>query len=163
MRLLHPTTLEIVTNEKFPRTIISHVWSEIFKFYTSKQTHPKMFIKDDRDMGIYLGFVWVSAKKRGGLSLDLRKVNKLPTDLVNGFNHAIQYNHDNLLKIVSNLEGYINEPHGKYFNDYYLMSDACSLYFKGYNIFPYIFGDHWRKYVPVESRKEILRQLNKIL
>lgn len=49
----------------------------------------------------------------------------------------------------------------KFFDDSYLFSDACSLYFKGINIFPDIFGDQWRKYVPVENYKEILRQINK--
>jgi len=45
------------------------------------------------------------------------------------------------------------------------MSDACYLYFKGYDIFPFIFEeeDRSRKMIPVESLEEIRKQINKTL
>ena len=52
---------------------------------------------------------------------------------------------------------------GNQFGDLYVFSDLTSLYFKGVNLFPAIFGDQWRKYVPVESREEIRRQLDKTI
>jgi hypothetical protein len=51
MRLLHPTTLKIASErDDIPKTVISHVWSEIFKWLASKQKHPKMFIDDEYNM-----------------------------------------------------------------------------------------------------------------
>lgn len=50
-----------------------------------------------------------------------------------------------------------------YFDDNYLFSDAVSLYLKGVNIFPDIFGDQWRKYAPIISLKEIYRVVGKTL
>jgi hypothetical protein len=37
MRLLHPTTLKIASErDDIPKTVISHVWSEIFKMYINQ-------------------------------------------------------------------------------------------------------------------------------
>lgn len=49
------------------------------------------------------------------------------------------------------------------FDENYLFSDCMSLYLKGLNIFKYIYGDDWRRIVPIESLKEIQRVINKTL
>lgn len=145
MRLLHPTTLAIASRrEDIPKTVISHAWSEVFKMYGSGQKHPKMFLGSDYLYGVYLRVVYEKGIN-SGCNLDVNKVAKLPDSVINGF-EAISMGE--LLQ---------------FFNNDYLFSDACSLYFKGINIFPDIFGDDWRKYVPVESHKEIHRQVTKTL
>lgn len=148
MRLIHPRTLKILASHKeFPKTHLAHAWSEVFKFVASCKSHPKMFINDEYYLGLYLKVIFITAKDICNLNDSL--VNKLPIKIKNGFKQS--YSAKNLTKL------------SKYFNDNYLFSDAVSLYFKGINIFPDIFGDEWRKYVPVESHKEIARQINKTL
>ena len=49
------------------------------------------------------------------------------------------------------------------FDDDYLFSDAVSLYLKGVNIFPKIFGDKWEKYCPIISLNEIKRVVTKTI
>jgi len=113
-----------------------------------------MFLNVDFELGIYMRFVYNEAIKKG-CSLDRLKVKSLGNIILHGFERG---NCDEMG------EG------GQYmfltcsdFDNNYLFSDACSLYYKGINIFPDIFGDKWRKYVPVESHKEIVRQCNKFL
>lgn len=146
MRLLHPKTIKICAKIGY-KTVIAHAWAEVFKYLASKQTHPKMFIKSEYYLGLYLQIVY-----RSGISIgckfDNKNVNKLDQKIRNGFNAP--YTARNLINLAD------------YFDDNYLFSDACSLYFKGINIFRYLFDD-WRKYVPVESRKEIIRQCEKTL
>lgn len=143
MRQLHPTTINIATSNKYPKTILSHAWAEVFKYLASKQNHPKVFIKNPVHLGRYLRIVYNASIIRG-CNFDVTKINKLSGEVQQGFN-------DSTVKI------------DHYFDDNYLFSDACSLYFKGVNIFPEIFSDQWRKYVPVESLEEIQRQVNKTL
>jgi hypothetical protein len=147
MRLLHPTTIQIVSRRKdIPKTVISHCWSEIFKFISSKQTHPKVFFTDMHELGDYARFVYEKGILKG-CNLDPCKVYNRKSILFNFY------------------RGFMDEKQEfhKHFDSDYLFSDACSLYFKGINIFPDIFGDKWRKYVPVESLKEIYRQVIKTL
>lgn len=151
MRLLHPKILEIVANRPdLPKTIISHAWSEVFKFKGSGQKHPKMFIDDDYDLGVYLGIVYWCGEKHG-CKLDKNKIFSLNNEIQKGFTEL------NILTLIEHFDS------DKYFNDNYLFSDLCSLYYKGYNLFPNVFGDDWRKYVPVESLKEIKRQVDKTI
>lgn len=151
MRQLHYKTMQIVAyRDDLPKTILSHAWGEVFKFLASKQNHPKVFVIDMKELGKYLGVVYIFGKKKD-CKLDKSLVDKLPADLIKGFNLAIKWQSDPFIE-------YMLEPH---FDDNYLFSDAVSLYFKGHNIFPDIFGDQWRKYVPVESYDEITRQLSK--
>lgn len=112
-----------------------------------------MFIDDDWDLGAYLHYVYDKAVFKG-CKLNIKNLEKLDTiSLAMGLYMRIGFNDWN------------NPAYrfDKYFDDNYLFSDACSLYFKGINIFPDIFGDEWRKYVPVESHKEIKRQVDKYL
>lgn len=149
MRLLHPTTIKILANHpEFPKTHLAHAWSEVFKFLAQSKSHPKMFITNKKHLGQYLVYLYNHATK-AGCKLDKNKVFNLGENVVNGF---MDYYVDDTT------DYFMNE-----FDDNYLFSDACSLYFKGTNIFPDIFGDQWRKYVPVESLTEINRQINKTL
>lgn len=146
MRILHPTTLKIIASRKdISKAHISHVWSEIFKWKASGKSHPKMFIDNDYDLGCYMAIVSVNGwfKK---CNLDASKIKKLNSTIQAGW-----------------YEMWCADRIAKYFDDNYLFSDACSLYYKGINIFPDIFGDDWRKYVPVESLKEIIRQCDKTI
>lgn len=147
MRLLHPTTLAIASRrDDIPKTVISHAWSEVFKMYGSGQSHPKMFLDSDYDYGLYLRLVYRFGIAKG-CNLDIDKVAKLPQGVNDGFNSMDS-------RAFMFLDNFTNDTN-------YLFSDACSLYYKGINIFPDIFGGEWRKYVPVESHKEILRQVTK--
>lgn len=145
MRLLHPKTINILANHpEFPKTHLAHAWSEVFKFLAQNKTHPKMFLKHHYYYGAYLKHVYKHATKIG-CRLDKEKILNLSSAVVDGF-----------------VNGKVSD-YNYYFDPNYLFSDACSLYYKGINIFPDIFGDEWRKYVPVESHKEIIRQCNKTL
>lgn len=148
MRQYHPITLEILSKRKdIPKRFSCSVWSEVFKWKASGQSHPKCFINDDFHLGVYLKIVYELATSKG-CNLDNSKIESLSSKVQDGFNNGVGFDRTIL---------------SKYFNDNYLFSDACSLYFKGINIFPDIFGDDWRKYVPVESLKEIKRQVDKTL
>lgn len=166
MRLLHPRTIKILASHpEFPKTHLAHCWSECFKYLASGQKHPKMFIDNDIDFGMYLGYLYYEAgtfgwKSSAGCKLDGEKIKKLRKPIIDAFDKMFDYLISYRDTGESNhLDGFLN----KYFDDNYLFSDACSLYFKGINIFPDIFGDQWRKYVPVESLKEIKRQVDKTL
>jgi hypothetical protein len=149
MRLLHFKTINIICNkpdEDFKnatvskKQIISHAWSEVFKgFATMKEgeiNHPKMFMTSRDDYANYLYYIY----DRGieiGCKLDYSKLKQLSRDCKRTDSWML------------------------HFDDLYLFSDACSLYYKGVNIFPEIYGDRWRTLVPVESLKEIKRQVDK--
>jgi hypothetical protein len=155
MRILHPTTLKIASERNdIPKTVISHVWSEIFKWKSSGQKHPKMFIEDEEFLGCYLAFVYrVSIIK--GCNFDNYKISHLGEEINRVFKKCSEeLGYKRLLQCIYPT---------KEFDNNYLFSDACSLYYKGINIFPDIFGDQWRKYVPVESLKEIKRQVDRTL
>ena len=150
MRLLHPTTIKILAERKdVPKTHLAHAWSEIYKFLSQSKTHPKIFFKDNREYGNYLAYIYNSCADKG-YNLDQTKINNLK-------------NAEEILAGWSLYALFGKNIIDKYFDDNYLFSDAVSLYYKGTNIFPDIFGDDWRKYVPVESRKEIIRQCEKNL
>jgi hypothetical protein len=154
MRLLHPRTVQILAThaDELPhaRRSLASCWAEIFKWKASGQKHPKQFITDDKTLGVYLFWLWTNAL--GICNLDDSNVKKLGKEVLYGWN---------IFFVGKFLQDFIYSA--KEFDDFYLFSDACSLYFKGCNIFPYIFGDEWRKYVPVESLKEIQRQVTKTL
>lgn len=161
MRLLHYKTIEIITNNELDyskstvtsKTILSHAWSEVFKHVKTRQKHPKMFFSNDHEYGSYLAYVYQNSLKTG---------NKFKLEVLEKY----KVSHPNFYKgfIDYNIEGIgINANLLQYFDDLYLFSDCNSLYYKGLNVFPEVYGDKWRKYIPVESRAEILRQLNKTI
>jgi hypothetical protein len=163
MRLYHPKTLEIFSQRQdIPKRYITSVWSEIFKWKASKKEHPKMFIDNDYDLGSYMAIIRYYGYQRG-CKLDTKKVERISDDVEGGFS---QYSHIHCSlprDKKRDLEEVTFGIEQKYFDDNYLFSDACSLYYKGINIFPNLFGDEWRKYCPVISHKEIKRQVNKTL
>ena len=151
MRLLHPSTIKYVIEAdesvfknatSSRKQILSHVWSEVFKYFGSEKQHPKVsFLKAEYLLAylddLYLkinGLVRCDEKKLENLKNKYRKINKCMD-----FRYHLE------------------------FDDNYLFSDLVSLYFKGVNLFPQRFGDDWRKYVPVESLKEIKKQVDKTL
>lgn len=143
MRLLHPETLKILSRrDNIPKTHLAHCWAELFKWKASGQKHPKMFLTNDVQVGSYMRLVYDYGILRG-CDLDRNKAIKINLTIGVAF---IRPRHESYLDL---------------FDDNYLFSDAVSLYLKGVNIFPDIFGDKWRKYVPIESHKEMLRVLGK--
>ena len=151
MRLLHPRTLQIIATETTgldfldatvsKKQVLSHSWSEVLKFLATRQNHPKMFI-DDESLGCYMKYIYTLNAEYVHCNLDSSHIDKYP---------IVKMGFDNPFSI------------DEHFDDSYLFSDAVSLYFKGVNIFPYIFGDQWRKYCPVISLKEINRQIKKTI
>lgn len=156
MRQYHPITLRILSERRdIPKRYSCSVWSEVFKWKASCKSHPKCFINDDYDLGVYLKIVYELATAKG-CNLDKSKLKSLSRDVQSGFNtgpYSGISDHILINRIFST----------DYFDSNYLFSDACSLYYKGINIFKDIFGDEWRKYVPVESLKEIKRQVDNTL
>ena len=158
MRLLSPLTLEIVSNmndAEFKnatisrKTVISHAWSECLKFLATKQIHPKMYL-DGEELGQYMAVV----KYYGdvvGCNLNAGHLMKYD-EVYYGFAYA-----------SSDIERYILQVSKQHFDDIYLFSDAISLYFKGLNIMPHIYGDDWRRYVPIENLKEIHRVVGRAI
>lgn len=150
MRLLHPRTLEIIAkadNKIFKnatvskKQIISHAWSEVLKYLAQDKSHPKMFFNNEDEYHIYLHYIYALNKiKNVGCNLDFEKIN---TKYIGVYDNTHIIN--------------------KFFNNEYLFSDAVSLYFKGVNIFPKIYGDEWRRYVPIENLEEIFRVVGKTL
>lgn len=153
MRLLHPETLRIVAtvckdsdfeNATVSRKqIISHAWSEVLKYKATNQTHPKMFIHDSLTLGAYMHIVYKYGRVLG-CKLDFHKLKE----------HGLMY------------DGFCNvgtPDVRRCFDSNYLFSDAVSLYLKGVNIFPYIYGDEWQKYCPIISLKEVKRIVDKTL
>lgn len=158
MRLLHPTTLRIVATEledsEFDKAtvsrkqIISHAWSECLKWLATGHSHPKMFIDDMEDFGKYMKLV----KYYGnivGCNLNEQHVVKYD-DVWFGY---LQW--DSWQFLEDSLE--------QYFDFSYSVSDAMSLYLKGANLYPYLYGEEWRKYVPIENLNEIYRVVGKTL
>jgi hypothetical protein len=151
VRQLHPRTLEILANnDEYPAYPISHCWSEVFKWLGSRQNHPKVFIIKEYDLGVYLAYIYNMNALKNRCLLDKNKINNLSTKLQLGFKNYYGIN-----------GGYVPGLFSVYFNDNHLFSDVCSLYYKGINIFPEIFGDDWKQYCPVISHKEIIRQCEK--
>lgn len=126
-----------------------------------------MFIDLPFDLGLYLGHLYYYAKS-AGCKLNIKSVDKIKPRWARGIREGMS----NIIKFLNNFpdialrfftlqDKFTNiKP---LFDSNYLFSDAVSLYFKGINIFPDIFGDEWHKYVPVESLKEIQRQVTKTL
>jgi hypothetical protein len=150
MRLLHPKTIQYIIkaddsvfeNATVSRKqVLSHVWSECFKYLASKKSHPKMFLGDEYDLYYYMRYVYNNIK-------DIVNISKKSKDKVD--------------KALENVFGG-DEEFKEFFDEYYLFSDLVSLYFKGINLFPMKFPYTWRRYVPVESLKEIKRQVDKTL
>lgn len=163
MRLLHPETIRIIAlickDEDFDkstltrRTIISHAWSEVLKYLATRQSHPKMWLNDVQ-LGAYMRVV----KTYGdivGCNLDEELIRK-HDDVAYGYFVCAH----NMKQASDTIRA--NENSFK-FDDNYLFSDCMSLYFKGLNIFKYVYGDDWRRLVPVESLGEISRQVNRTL
>lgn len=148
MRIYHPKTLQILASRKdIPKRYSCSVWSECFKWKASGKPHPKQFIDDDEALGSYLALVFKLATLKG-CDLDDNKIRKLGSSVLCGWNADFAYG---------------REEYWRYFDDNYLFSDACSLYFKGINIFEDLFPESPAKYIPVISHKEIIRQCNKTL
>ena len=153
MRLLHPYTIKIIatkcTDDDFTnatvsrKSTIAHAWCEVLKFKGSGKSHPKMFIHDDYTLGCYMSYV----KKYGddvGCNLNVE--------------HLLKYD-----EIYIGFCGGIWREFEHLFDEEYLFSDAVSLYLKGLNIFPYIYGNNWQKYCPIISLKEVKRIVDKTL
>lgn len=160
MRILHPRTIKIIANMEnsefenatvSKKVILSHAWSEIFKYLATRQNHPKVFIQNEYDLGKYLGYLR-SVGEPIGCNMNVEHLFKYD-EVYQGFA---------LYEYTSKNASY-SQYSKEYFDDNYLFSDAVSLYFKGVNIFIHIFGASWRKYVPVESLIEIQRQVAKTI
>lgn len=153
MRLLNPETLRIVAtvckDSDFENTtvsrksIIAHCWSEQLKFLASGKSHPKCFIVYQQDLGRYLRIV----KHYGDIA-------------------GCNLNVENLIKYDRVYIGFCDDNENDiadYFDRDYLFSDCVSLYLKGVNIFPYVFGEDANKYIPIINLKEVHRIVTKTL
>ena len=165
MRLLHTETLRIVALvckdldfEKATvsrKQVISHAWSECLKYLATRQNHPKTWLTDGK-LGVYLRVV----KTYGdiiGCQLNEQHLQKYE-DVWNGYTDA--RNLQSALNIIDINKG------GRYdfkFDDNYLFSDCTTMYFKGLNIFQYVYGDDWRRLVPIQSLDEIYRVVGKAI
>jgi hypothetical protein len=163
MRLLHPETIRIVAtvckDEDFSsatvsrKSVIAHAWSETLKYLATKQQHPKMWLTDSQ-LGAYLRVVKTYGDMVGC---------KLNQELLPKYEY-VSYGYYNYAPKLKDASDIINANAKSFkFDSTYLFSDCVSLYFKGLNIFPYIYGDDWRRVVPVESLKEIHRQVSKTI
>lgn len=160
MRLLHPETLRIVSlvciDEDFDKatvsrkTVISNSWTETLKFLRTRQKHPKMFLGTDFNYGVYLRI----SKTYGNIvGCDLKEIHlEKYSNVLNGYN-----THNNLKKACE----YFSLD--TYFDNNYLFSDCVSLYLKGLNIFPYVYGNDARRLIPIESLDEIVRVTTKAI
>jgi len=166
MRLLHPETIRVVGDAGdsvfenatvSKKQIISHAWSEVFKYLGSGKSHPKMFISNKTHIGYYLYGLFAIGTKFG-CRLDKEKIRKLDGEIERAFFNKYDY-YLNVLKGHGEFDFRLDD----YFDRVYLFSDLISLYYKGVNLLPKVYGDNWRKYIPVESHKEIIRQCNKTL
>ena len=157
MRLLHPNTLFTVAkemkDEEFNKAtvsrkqVVSHAWSEVLKYLATRQTHPKMFL-DDTTLGIYMRLV-----HHYGTSIGCNLNESHLTKYDEVWISYLEYDDVDLAYDDLMFE----------FDNDYAFSDAASLYLKGLNIFPYMYYGEWRKYVPIESLKEIHRVVTKTL
>jgi len=156
MRLLHPTTIHTIANDMTDddfkkstvsrRSVLSHAWSEVLKYMATKQTHPKMFLKSEYDLGTYMAYL-KSYGDKIGCNMNVENLMKYD-DLYYGF-----------CNIYTESEMRLKY----YFNTDYQFSDCVSLYLKGANLFEYIYGSEWRKLVPIESLDEIYRVVGKTI
>lgn len=167
MRLLHPETLRIValqcTDEDFKKatvtrkTVVSHAWCEVLKYLATRQTHPKMWLSDFK-LGSYMRVVKYFSDRVGcefKEELLVKHNNVYPAYIISKFSEDDTT--EDILEYIYGEIKYLN------FDDNYLFSDCMSLYFKGLNIFKYVYGDDWRRIVPVESLDEIQRQVTKTI
>jgi hypothetical protein len=138
---------EFVNATSSKKAVLSHAWSEVIKYVATKRNHDKMFIDDEIDLGQYLGYL-KSFGDMVGCNMNVEVLLKYDK-LYIGFTYFDDRTCNYLTKL--------------YFDDNYLFSDACSLYFKGVNIFPHIFGEQWKKYVPILNLSEIKRQVSKTI
>jgi hypothetical protein len=153
MRLLHPRTIDTIANKMTSveflkatssgKQVISHAWSECLKYLATRQEHPKMFL-DDEMLGCYMNYIYTMNESVGC---------NLNSDLIDDRYPIVKLGFDD--PIYSDLD--------MFFDDTYLFSDAISLYFKGVNMMPHIYGDQWRKYIPIENLKEVYRVVGKTL
>jgi len=158
MRLLHPETIRIIAEEKVDfknatsskRQVLAHAWAEVVKFKAQTKSHPKMFIDNDVHLGFYMSWVYLWGTM-AECKLNPDVLNKYP-DLREAFDLA---NTDN--------EGWSLDKIDQYFDENYLFSDCVSLYYKGINIFPFVFRENWQKYCPVINLKEVSRQIDKTM
>jgi hypothetical protein len=157
MRLMHTETINIVAklmkDEEFTNSTVSrkqflsHCWSEVLKYLATRQEHPKMWLSDF-ELGLYMKQIMLFNQF---VECNLNEQHLIKYDEV-WYGYLRPYTEDNIKKVLSDS-----------FDSNYLFSDAVSLYFKGLNIFPYIFGDDWRKYVPIENLSEIHRVVGKAM
>lgn len=157
MRLLHLRTISTIATMKDSdfekatvtrKTVLSHAYCEVMKYLATNKIHPKMFLGSEEEYGYYLKYVSVFADMVG-CKFDYDKIKKYPR-VYNAF--ASNKGIVELTKILS-----------ERFDANYLFSDCTSLYFKGLNIFKEVYGDEWRKLVPIESLKEIRRVVDKTI
>ena len=161
MRILHPTTIfTILTRteeDDFKKStltrkqVISHAFSECHKYLATRQKHPKMWLNDE-ELGVYMLFLYKIGCEIG-CNFDVVKISK--HELVY---KSFLYDYNQPTIFIGNKIMMFNG-----FTDEYLFSDCISLYFKGVNIMKYIYGDEWRRLVPIENLEEILRIINKTL
>jgi len=162
MRLLDPRTIRVVSREMKDedfdtstvsrKQVVSHAWSEIMKYLATKQTHPKMFL-GDVELGVYARVVYTY-----GISIgcNLNETLLIKYDDV-WFGYVMFSDLPSCEKFLA-----------LHFEEYeggadYLISDIVSLYLKGLNLYPYVYKENWRKYVPIESLKEIQRVVTKTI
>jgi hypothetical protein len=153
MRLLSPKVLLTVANiakdEDFSKAtvsrkqVVSHAWSECLKYLATRQPHPKMFL-DDEMLGVYMRYIY-TVNTNVGCNLNSNLIDDRYPIVRMGFDDP---DYELLFKM---------------FDELYLFSDCVSLYFKGLNILPYIYGDDWRRLVPIENLKEVPRVVGKTI
>lgn len=101
-----------------------------------------MFLEEDKFYGFYMALV----KEYG--------------DVI-----GCNLNEQHLTKYDDVWYGYVSADFDKmdrfFFDNDYMISDFVSLYLKGLNLYPYWYGDSWRKYVLIESLDEIFRVASK--
>jgi hypothetical protein len=109
---------------------------------------------NDIQLGVYARVV----KTYGNIvdcNLDEELLNKY-NDVAHGY-----FNLATTLKVASEIIECNNQSFK--FDDNYLFSDCTSLYFKGINIFQYVYGDDWRRLLPIENLDEIRRVVGKTI
>lgn len=169
MRLLHVETLRIIslvcTDDDFKnatvsrKQVISHAYTEVLKYLATRQIHQKMWLSDFK-LGIYLRTVRYFADMIG-CNFNEELIEKY-REVQTAYNIASrsfsdEYTLEESLEYIHNLKEWMS------LDDNYLFSDCTSLYFKGINIFKYVYGDDWRRLVPIENLDEIYRVVGKTI
>lgn len=106
----------------------------------------------DKELGVYMLFLYKLGSEIG-CKFDIEKIKKYPF-VYDSFS-------DNYYRTISYIGDKIMSFGG--FTDDYLFSDCISLYFKGANIMPYIYGEDWCRLVPIENLEEVFRVVSKTL